>query len=53
MIQSLRSIAATRIRFNASAGRVFVWGEQPITPSYVLAPGEDPAGKPYDLLRIV
>lgn len=53
MIQSLRSIAATRIRFNSSAGRVFVWGEQPITPSYVLSPGEDPAGKPYNLLRIV
>jgi hypothetical protein len=47
------SIAATPIRLNASAGRVFVWGEQPITPSYVLSPGEDPTGKSYNLLRIV
>jgi len=53
IIHSLRAIAATRVRLRESAGRVFVWGEQPITPSFVLTPGEDPSGKPYKLLRIV
>jgi GvpD gas vesicle protein len=53
IIHSLRAVAATRIRLRESAGRVFVWGEQPITPSFVLTPGEDPTGKPYHLLRIV
>ena len=53
LVASLRTMAATRIRLRSSAGRVFVWGERPATPSFVLAEGDDAAGKPYRLLRIV
>jgi hypothetical protein len=52
----LRTIAATRVRFRSNAGRVFVWGEQPATPTFVLAEVskiEEASGKPYRLLRIV
>ena len=53
MVASLRTMAATRIRVRASAGRVFVWGEQPATPSFVLSEGDETTGKPYRLLRVV
>ncbi len=50
---SLRTMAATRVRLRSNAGRVFVWGEQPATPTFVLAEAETTTEKPYRLLRIV
>jgi hypothetical protein len=50
---SLRTMAATRVRLRSNAGRVFVWGEQPATPTFVLAEAEEKAETPYRLLRIV
>ncbi len=49
----LRTMAAIRIRLTSNAGRVFAWGEQPTTPSFVLSEGDDATGKPYRLLRVV
>ncbi|HLY76365.1 MAG TPA: hypothetical protein VKT21_00585 [Thermoplasmata archaeon] len=46
-------MAATRLRLSSSAGRVFVWGEQPATPTFVLAEAPGTTEKPYRLLRIV
>jgi KaiC/GvpD/RAD55 family RecA-like ATPase len=53
MTASLRTMAATRVRLRSNAGRVFVWGEQPATPTFVLAEAEETTEKPYRLLRIV
>jgi len=53
MTASLRTMAATRLRLRSNAGRVFVWGEQPATPTFVLAEAEASTAKPYRLLRIV
>ncbi len=56
LMSSLRTMAATRVRLRSNAGRVFVWGEQPATPTFVLAEvskTEEASGKPYRLLRIV
>ncbi|MFI5413621.1 MAG: RAD55 family ATPase [Candidatus Lutacidiplasmatales archaeon] len=53
MTASLRTMAATRVRLRSNAGRVFVWGEQPATPTFVLAEAEKTTEKPYRLLRIV
>ncbi len=52
-VASLRSMAGIRLRFQSAAGRVFVWGERPPTPSFVLSEGNGSSGKPYRLLRIV
>lgn len=53
LVASLRTKAATRIRLTSRAGRVFLWGEQPPTPSHVLTQGDAAKGTPYGLLRIV
>jgi hypothetical protein len=53
MTASLRTMAATRVRLRSNAGRVFVWGEQPATPTFVLAEAEQSTDKPYRLIRIV
>jgi len=53
MTASLRTMAATRVRLGSNAGRVFVWGEQPATPTFVLAEAEQTTEKPYRLIRIV
>ncbi len=53
MTASLRTMAATRVRLRSNAGRVFVWGEQPATPTFVLAEAEASTEKPYRLIRIV
>jgi GvpD gas vesicle protein len=53
LVAALRTMAATRVRMRSNAGRVFVWGEQPLTPMFVLAEGEETTGRPYRLLRIV
>jgi hypothetical protein len=53
LVGTLRTIAATRVLLQSRAGRVFIWGEQPSTPTFVLsAPGKI-SGRPYELLRIV
>ena len=51
LTHSIRSIAATRIRVSERSGRIFLFGEQPLTPPYVLSEGT--SEKPYRLIRIV
>ena len=53
IVAALRSTAALRIAMKSTAGRVFVWGEHPITPSFVLSDGDDATGRPYRLIRMV
>jgi len=53
LVASLRTMAATRVSLRSNAGRVFVWGEQPATPKFVLAEAEMTTERPYRLLRIV
>ncbi|HYA10484.1 MAG TPA: gas vesicle protein GvpD P-loop domain-containing protein [Thermoplasmata archaeon] len=48
---ALRSMASVRIRLQQRHGRVFVFGEQPVTPGFVLTEGDEQVS--YRLLRIV
>jgi KaiC/GvpD/RAD55 family RecA-like ATPase len=48
---ALRPTASVRLRLQERHGRVFLYGEQPMTPSYVLTEGRERA--PYRLLRMV
>ncbi len=50
---SLQTMAATRVCMRSNAGRVFVWGEQPATPMFVLDEAEESTEKTDRLLRIV
>ena len=51
LVESVRSMASTRLRFRSRGGRVFLYGTQPRTPAFVLA--ENGAARTYSLLRIV
>jgi GvpD gas vesicle protein len=53
MTSSLRTMAATRLHLRSTAGRVFVFGEQPVTPTFVLAEADPTSDRPYRLVRIV
>jgi hypothetical protein len=53
LVAALRTMASTWIRMRAIAGRVFLWGEQPATPMYVLSLPSKQSEKPYRLLRMV
>ena len=51
LVESVRSMATTRIRFRARSGRVFLYGIQPMTPPFVLVQGD--GKRTYQLLRVV
>ena len=51
LVDSLRAVSPLRLHFRARAGRVFVYGKHPVTPSFVLIEGTEDA--PYRLLRVV
>lgn len=47
----LRTMASVRLRLHQRHGRVFLYGEQPVTTSYVLAEGDESVS--YRLMRVV
>ncbi len=49
--RELRSIASLHVRFRGRSGRVFLTGEKPLTPPFVLTDGERTG--PYHLVRVV
>lgn len=51
IFEPLRSLAALRLHARVRQGRVFVYGSDPWTPSFVLTEGNENA--PYGLLRVV
>jgi KaiC/GvpD/RAD55 family RecA-like ATPase len=51
LLTSLSEIASARISMRARSGRVFVFGNQPLTPPLVLAQSDNDGG--YHLIRIV
>ena len=51
LLDPLRPTAALRLHIRQGQGRVFLYGSDPWTPSFVLTEGHDNA--PYGLLRIV
>lgn len=51
LVESVRSMATTRLRFRSRSGRVFLYGTQPMTPPFVLVEGD--GKKTYHLLRVV
>jgi len=53
IVVAMRPTAAVRISMRSAAGRVFLWGEHPTTPSFVLSEGDETSGKPYRLIRMV
>jgi DNA polymerase III delta prime subunit len=53
IVVALRPTAAVRISMQSAAGRVFLWGEHPTTPSFVLSESDEAAGRPYRLIRMV
>jgi hypothetical protein len=53
LIVALRTMSSLRLRLKSTGARVFAWGEDPPTPSFVLSEGDEATGKPYRLTRIV
>lgn len=51
LVESVRSMATTRLRFRSRSGRIFVYGTQPMTPPFVLTEGD--GQRTYSLLRVV
>ena len=51
LLDPLRPTAALRLHVRQGQGRVFIYGSDPWTPSFVLTDGHDNA--PYGLLRVV
>ena len=51
LIDHLKAIAALHLQMKSRVGRVFVHGEQPVTPQFVLSEGDQRVA--YRLLRIV
>ncbi|MCI4345406.1 MAG: hypothetical protein L3K07_01425 [Thermoplasmata archaeon] len=51
LLESLQPIASKRLRLRSRVGRVFVHGEEPATPTYVLSEGDERSA--YHLLRLV
>jgi KaiC/GvpD/RAD55 family RecA-like ATPase len=51
LLESLQAIASKRLRLRSRMGRVFVHGEEPATPVYVLSEGDE--RNAYHLLRLV
>ncbi len=51
MYRSVRAIAQIRIRLHSRHGRVFLYGQKPWTPGFVMA--DSGTTLPYELLRIV
>jgi KaiC/GvpD/RAD55 family RecA-like ATPase len=51
LYRSVRAIAALRLRLHNRHGRVFLYGQKPWTPGFVMADSGN--SLPYDLLRIV
>jgi KaiC/GvpD/RAD55 family RecA-like ATPase len=51
LVSGLEEIASTRITMRSRSGRVFVYGDQPLTPPLVLTQSDN--GSPYHLIRVV
>jgi KaiC/GvpD/RAD55 family RecA-like ATPase len=51
LLESLKPIASRRLRMRSRSGRVFLYGEEPPTPTFVLSEGD--ATSVYRLLRVV
>ncbi len=53
LLEGIRTMATVRLLLTNRVGRMFVYGQRPVTPAYSLAPRHEGEERAYSLLRLV
>jgi KaiC/GvpD/RAD55 family RecA-like ATPase len=53
LLEGIRTMATVRLLLRNRVGRMFIYGQRPVTPAYSLAPRHEGEERAYSLLRLV